>query len=302
MLRALAICMVWLLLSHNVQACDVCGCSLTSQTLGVLPKFNKHFVGIRYGFSSFRSEHPAETIYDKPVTSRELFSTVDIWSRWNIGKKSQIFVFVPFSFIQKNEEGVKQNNQGLGDMSILFMYSFLQKENTKKESSQLLQAGGGIKFPTGNNNFIQDDEWIPAIQTGTATWDYFVNINYITRWKQWSLQGESSFRINQNNEKKDFRNGNRFQSAARFMYTIKYKNMTCLPVAGLVSEWSNRDFHEGAYNDFSGGHSLSGQIGTELWFNKFGLGMQVFIPFYQTLGAGQITAGPRFTTHLSYFF
>ncbi|MEO0333200.1 MAG: hypothetical protein AAF223_16195, partial [Bacteroidota bacterium] len=34
-------------------ACDVCGCSLGSNYFGILPQFDKHFVGVRWHHSSF---------------------------------------------------------------------------------------------------------------------------------------------------------------------------------------------------------------------------------------------------------
>ncbi|UII25703.1 hypothetical protein LVD15_20705 [Fulvivirga maritima] len=41
------------LLPKETKACDVCGCSLGSNYMGILPQFNKNFVGLRWSQAKF---------------------------------------------------------------------------------------------------------------------------------------------------------------------------------------------------------------------------------------------------------
>ncbi|MBP8240682.1 MAG: hypothetical protein KAX50_12000 [Saprospiraceae bacterium] len=58
MKTVLTAALLWVLASGQVLACDVCGCAVGGNYLGILPQFRRHFAGVRFQYRTFDSEHP----------------------------------------------------------------------------------------------------------------------------------------------------------------------------------------------------------------------------------------------------
>ncbi|MFZ1704759.1 MAG: hypothetical protein WAT79_10470 [Saprospiraceae bacterium] len=292
-----------LLTLTDMNACDVCGCSLSGQNIGILPRFHSQLVGLRYMQSGFQSTHPPLLSTDFGKNSRESFQTLELWGRFSFRERWQLFAFIPITNIQKSEDDQSVHNRGFGDMSLLFMGTIINNKNIGQSSwYHNLQVGGGIKLPTGKNDFIFNDVWIPGLQTGTASWDFFINVNYITKVNDWAVQLESSYRINQQNKNQNFIFGNRWNSSIRLMRNFIVNNSTILPVMGANVEFAFKDKHQNIYNDFSGGYSLFYQFGAEMWFDRMGVGLHGFIPTINNIASGNIVPTFKFNAHISYFF
>ena len=59
------------------EACDVCGCSLGGNYFGILPMFNKNFVGIRWSQAEFHS-YIAPTQYLAAQQSNDTYQKMEI--------------------------------------------------------------------------------------------------------------------------------------------------------------------------------------------------------------------------------
>ena len=105
-MKQLFVC-VWLLWSTNtiVKACDICGCTANGQSLGILPQFYQHFIGIQYQYRSYHSQGAMSVDGTAGTSSNEYYNTLQLWSRYYIGKRIQLFAFVPYTSNVQHEQG-----------------------------------------------------------------------------------------------------------------------------------------------------------------------------------------------------
>lgn len=287
---------IMLLANVELSACDVCGCNINGHQFGILPLFQKHFVGIRYKYNSFRSTHPPLFSNETVTFSNEYFSTIDIWARYNLGQRWQVFGYLPYQYSKKVEDGVSSSNDGIGDLTLLAMYNLInQKRSEDRHWVQNLQIGGGLKLPTGNNDFLdQNNDWIPGIQTGTGSVDLLVNANYVIRFDAVGLSLEASYRHNTKDKDHDFKYGDRWVSGLRGFYIFTFGSSSIMPSFGASLDYAKRDFHEGAWVDLSGGYFVSGQIGIDYFIKNVMFGIQYAPVIQQDVAFGNLKANPKF--------
>ena len=89
-MKRIILCMLLLCAAAYTKACTVCGCSASNQYLGILPQYHKHFMGLQYQFRAFESEHEAHEAAEKSSLSKEYYSTIQAWGRFNLGKKNTV--------------------------------------------------------------------------------------------------------------------------------------------------------------------------------------------------------------------
>ena len=297
------LCVFILYMQDKTTACDVCGCSVSGQNFGIIPKFHQHFAGLRYSYKSFASTHQPLLSTETETYSREYFSNVELWSRVRIGEKFQLFAYIPYSVISKVTSTSKYINNGPGDVSVTGMYSVInQKISTDGKMIHNLQMGGGIKLPTGDNSFETDEGWLPSIQSGTGTVDFFANINYILRFNNAGFQTEAGYRINTFNKPQDFRFGNRLNFSMRSFYIHHIRKSDIITSAGVLVENAQSNFHEGVVNELSGGNSVFGQLGIDFIYGNTGFGTSFSIPLYDNMAEGNVRSKPRIQAQALYFF
>lgn len=285
----------------TARACDVCGCSVFNQNLGILPQFNHHFVGMRYSYRGFRSEHPSVLF---PTVSHEKFHTQELMGRFVIGDKWQILGFVPYNIHIKNEEGIVDMARGIGDAYFLGLYSVIQhKKSRNGKVYQNLQIGGGIKLPTGKYDFeTQKYGWIPGIQMGSGTVDFLGVMTYIFRYQSWGAVAESGMKITTQNGEYEHKYGNAFNQSLRFLKVLEAGRWTLMPSAGIGFERWSADQLEGYETDLSGGYAMQATAGIDIVFSKFNIGINGHLPVHQNIGRGYITSQPRYNIQAIYFF
>jgi hypothetical protein len=100
--QSLLLIILFLLVFINSYACEICGCGHSNFQIGLLPNFNKAFVGFRYSYSGFKSR-----VKNEPSEfSRDNFQTMELWGGYNF-KKLQVMTFVPYVMSRKvSDDGV----------------------------------------------------------------------------------------------------------------------------------------------------------------------------------------------------
>lgn len=282
---------------YTLRACDVCGCSVNASYMGILPQFQKHFVGVRYMTNNFRSQHiPSQFVFEGGQ-SEELFQRAEIWGRYYVTPKIQVFGFLPYSINRKTENRITSQFHGLADASVMVNYIFLNTGDSGRFSVRnTIMAGGGLKLPTGRFN---KDE-LPNMQTGTGSWDYMLNLIYTLRYKKTGVNVDLNGRINNSNGTYTF--GNRLTSGARFFYWHKYKMVSFLPQIGGLAEFAQKDTKEGVLQKYSGGHGFYGIAGADIYFRTFSAGFSLTLPVKENLNERLVATRQRLSFQLIYLF
>lgn len=289
---------ILLFISNSIYACEICGCSISSAGLGILPNYQNHFSGLRYKYSSYETLHP-----DDNTISNDYYNQVEVWGRFVVNKKIQIFGFVPFVMNTQHESGVTNTVKDFGDASIVGNYMLLnQNIDSTGDWKHFLQAGGGVKFPTGKYDLVQNQHTLlPNLQPGTGTFDVTFNALYVLRYKSVGINLDVNYRINTKN-RLQYQQGNKTNISTRLFYLKEAKNMTFIPHLGLDIEGAAADIKYQSEVEYTGNKSLLGNIGLDIFYKKVSLGISTQVPISQTINSGYTTNPYRVSTQLIYFF
>jgi hypothetical protein len=281
---------------NTVQACDVCGCSVSSQSLGLLPQFSKHFVGLQYLYASSQSSHPSLFEGKPNEESSQVYQYTQLWGRFQINKRFQLFGFVPYVHNSNSEQGENTIISGIGDASAMVNYSFPLAEKGHKK--RMLLGGIGLKMPTGefNNSANAQRNGLPNTQTGTGSWDIVASINFTHKGEKWGYNMDASYILTTAN-KWHYKFGNRTNLAAVAFYWLEYKQFKIVPQMGIRAEHALHDYdHYGKkwLNEKTGGVMTFATLGTQFFFKNFGAKATISVPAYQQYAAGNVRSNSRF--------
>lgn len=298
------ICSIWLVfgIAYSTTACDICGCGAGTSYIGILPKFQKSFVGVRYQFQQFNSK-PHSLFSEHYGPSQEYFHSTDLWGRFVLTKKIQIFAFVPFHYNYRFENENYTQTFGLSDIQAKVNFVlFSSKNNEIKKWKHLIQAGAGIKLPTGKSNLVQDGLMVNEnLQLGTGSIDFPIHGIYTLRNKHIGFNLEANYKLNGKN-KMSYQFGNRMNSSLKTMYWIEKGNATFLPSFGCNAEWINKDNQYNEINIYSGGYTIQASAGMDIYLKQFGFGLNLNQPIIQKLGSGYVHSKTNLSANFIYLF
>ena len=311
-MKKIQIILFFLFISHlTVSACDICGCGVGSYYLGILPEFNKRFVGLRYQHKLLQS-HLGPHGNRTPLTADETYQSVELWGAWNFGSRWRAMAILPYNFNRREIPGSGETGfkDGLGDVALMGYYKLFEGASTTSSNKLMvhsLWAGIGVKMPTGDyddrerSNVPQDSP--NNFQLGTASTDFLVNVAYDIRLMDIGLNTNVSYKVNTENRHK-YRYGNKLTANALAYYKFAIRNQVRIaPNMGFMYETQTKDVVFGRYDVAqSGGNVLTGVIGLELTSGKLSLGGNFQAPLSQNLADGRVKVGNRWMTHLSWAF
>ncbi len=301
-MRYLLVIAMLAITTSNALACDICGCSSGGSYFGILPRFGKHFAGVRYQYRSFSSQHPA-TGDETPSSSREWFQTGELWGRYVIHPRVQLFGFMPYHHFVRDEDQVRTTVNAAGDASLVANWIVFNTGDSLFHTwKHAFQVGGGVKFPTGKHLIVREGLLLnPNLQPGTGTWDIPLNAIYTIRHKKMGLNAELQYRFNGENKNR-YHFGNRATAAIQGFYWKNLKKWSILPQAGLSGELIQPDRNNNADQEFTGGKALYAVAGMQVYYRRLAFGMTVSQPVYQHLGDGNMQAFTAANASLNYLF
>jgi hypothetical protein len=290
---------------YVVLACDWCGCSSGSNGIGVLPGIKKSFVSLRTSasYSKAFSEHGNSEDVQKPH-SQEQTLTTELWGRWNIKNRVQLFAFLPYTINTRSEPTITETFHGLGDAMILTnVVLFNTADSIGKKVKHHIMAGGGIKLPTGKfGKQSADGLLIPNMQTGSGTVDFLVNAIYTIRIRNWGVQTDAAYRFNLENKKYSYHFGNKANVGLRTYYWAMVNKTMLMPYAGFTGEHAAPDTRFDMIKQRTGGYALQSNVGMQVFVGKFGMGGSWSAPLASNYAKGWVQTGHRWSAQLQYFF
>ncbi|HOZ51391.1 MAG TPA: hypothetical protein PLU17_06010 [Chitinophagaceae bacterium] len=301
-MRYLLTGLISLFLTLPISACDICGCSSGSNSLGVLPRFQSSFIGIRYQTQQFRSK-PHHILNEQFDGSREIFHTTEIWGRYNPHRRVQIFGFIPYRMNDRIEGNNSLMNKGLGDMQLLINYlAYYTPIESNSIFKQSLQFGAGIKLPTGNYTKLNNGLFIHQnMQIGSGSFDIPMNLIYSFRRKKMGFTLETNYKLNGSNSM-GYSFGNRLNAALRGLRWIEKPKITYLPQISSSVEYASIDQQNNVDIEFTGGTTLLASLGCDLYLKRFAFGLHFHQPYYQNLGEGYTNSKTRMMANFIYLF
>ena len=286
------------------KACDICGCGVGSYYLGILPEYNKRFIGLRYQHKTLVT-HLGPFGERTPITADETYQSVELWGGYNIGTHFRVLVFVPYNFNERKTQDTQGTKNGLGDIAVMGYFKLFDNMGTAGERMlvQSLWVGGGIKAPTGKyepSERLQVQESPNNFQLGTASTDFTLNAAYDIRWNDLGLNANLNYKINTNN-KYDYRYGNKFTSNALVYHKFRIaQKVTVAPNIGVLYETAEKDLENKKYNvAVSGGYSVSAVGGVEVGMKGLSFGANYQNVRSQNLAGGRAEGGNRLMVHMS---
>lgn len=286
------------------KACDICGCGVGSYYLGILPEYNKRFIGLRYQHKMLQT-HLGPMGERTPLTADETYQSAELWGGWNIGTRYRILAFVPYNFNERKSQDDAGNKNGLGDIALMGYYKFFDHTGNLGDRLlvQSLWIGAGLKLPTGKyepSERLAIQESPNNFQLGTESTDFTLNAAYDVRWNDLGLNANVNYKMNTKN-KYDYRYGNKFTSNVLVYHKFRVaKTFTVAPNIGVLYETAAKDVESKKYDvAVSGGYSLSAVAGLEVSMKGLSFGANYQNVRSQDLAGGRAKAGDRVMVHMS---
>lgn len=278
--------------------CDGCGCGASGGSMGFASMLNSNFVGVRYFNQQYRSN---DGLYSNSPWLDENFHTVQVWARIPIFKKFQISALLPYNSHDRETAKGNQIISGIGDVTILAIASvYKSKADTISNSFQHnLQAGVGMKLPTGEYKQSNLGSVNPSFQLGTGSWDVLFTTEYVIKKNKLGWNNMMNYIIKNENEKK-YRFGNQFNYASTLFYLLENNKFAFAPQIGISGELyeSNYQYNQKVKN--TKGDIVFSKIGFELGYKKWSFGSYLQLPINQNLVGGLVEAKSRWSVNINF--
>ncbi len=296
-----------ILLHITGMACEICGCGIGNNYIGILPEFNKNIFGFRYRYNAMRT-HLGVGGASTYLTTADEYRTVEAWGAINLSRNFRLMTSVPYGFDYRSNQAKTTQKNGPGDISVSGFFQLIHSRQTVLSRALLVQSlwiGGGIKLATGKYNPVDKGntaESANLFQLGTGSTDFNVTAMYDVRLQDLGINLTGSYKINTGN-RYEYRYGNKASGSAQIYYKLKTaKRWSVSPNFGILAESGRRDRDRGLPVDVSGGQLLMGTAGVEMIFHSLALGANFQTPLSQRLAKGIVRADNRLMIHMAVSF
>ncbi len=286
----------------QTNACPFCGCGGGNLYMGLMPDFQKAFVGLRYHYSQFHT-----TLFSDPSQfSTNYYNTIEAYGGVNIGKRFQVLAFIPYYQNKQVDDDGTTTPHGLGDITVMGQYMAFNSTSLtagKKVLQQQLWVGAGLKVPTGSFNLdlSNPDVTVADInaQLGTASTDVLLNAMYSVRLENFGVNVSGNYKLNTVN-KQGYQYGNKLTGNVIGYYLFGVKHLGISPNAGIGYENVAGNTLHTEKVQYTGSKVTNAIIGVELNLRKIGFGINGQLPIAQSFAEGQTQLKFKAMAHLTY--
>lgn len=292
-------------------ACGACGCSLSNYNPELMVTSGNHSISLLnttrwFNVKLVSDGHTPDGPVGTLLNYKQVQSVTEIKGMYYPHPRVALTAVLPINLIQFYLNGKKvETDFGLAD-ALLNADVTLLSESPKmrsKNTQQRLSAGVGIKLPTGQwKNVGYNDVWEPRRQNGTGSVDFIFNTAYFYRYHNGGVNAFVSYKLNTKNKDK-YLFGNTLTAQLKGFYIGRVGRVSIVPNAGLEVENSGKDTWYGyEYWEPTGGTSLSGSIGADLYYKNLGFTLSWFQALYTQLNGEQLQNKLRIQAGFKYIF
>lgn len=297
MFYRMTILLSFMLIGVNALACDVCGCSVSSNGVGLLSAYQYNTVGVRW-FSTHFKQHPDFG------NTKDNFEALDIYAQWRFKNRFRLSVFQPYKWHVRNTEDVTTSINGLGDTRLLLNYALLNNLKLTNGNSIYWELGGGVKLPTGKFNPQIHRTGLPEnFNLGNGSWAFTVQSNLVYNFSKIGIISFTNYQYNLVSSS-DYHFGGQFSNIlavfAQNSITRKFKT---IPHAGFYFEQVGKDkLYNGNHAHGTGGHGLFASGGINFVVKDFLISSSFMLPIKGNYGEQEILVKPRVALEMAYIF
>lgn len=289
--------------SLSGQACDICGCSGSTNYLGILPLVQQNLAGFRFQYTGFTHPNTSENFNGQSRVLSDQYYHTEAWFRFYPTERLQVFAFLPYKWNTRTETERTTTIQGIGDVKLMANYALLQPKDETALWKHFLLVGGTISAPTGK--YMQRDEtkaMMPAwFQIGTGAWGAGANLFYTVRYKAVGLNLNAQYMHNGKNEL-EYQFGDQTSVSLTAFYWLDVKKTTILPQVGVGYDYFGQDKSFGDPEAITGGSRLVATLGFDWYVNRFLISGFYQLPLTQDLPTAQPVFDTRIGFSASVFF
>ncbi|MCF2443359.1 transporter [Dyadobacter sp. CY345] len=293
---------IFLLTAQVSLACDICGCANSGSYFGLMPKSHKSVIGLRY-----RRLHFVTHADSKVLKTEEHFNVGEVYARLFPIKRVQVMAFLPYRIDKQVTSADVKKQNGMGDITVLANYNILNTFMDKETSgafNHTLMLGGGVKLPTGDFKFDENNTLEVAnanFQLGTGSTDLIVNAFYTINKDQWGLATNISRKFNTANSQ-GYRFGDQVFGTVELYRSFNIGSISLTPSIGVYGEHADHGKQQGKELDIKGGRLLNGTAGVTFFSNKWTLGVNAQKPVAQKSASGHVVAKERLMVQVGFLF
>lgn len=288
-----------LLLGEKAAACDACGCSVNGVGVGLMATYRQNFLGFQYNYAPFSStlEHA------KGAT--DYFHSFELMARFRVFRRFNLQLNQPYRLNVRHHPDGNGQRAGLGDTRFLANYVLLDQVTFGKGFRLYVEAGLGVKAPTGKfDGNIHDEHNLPEnFNPGNGSWAGLGQANVVLGRRNGGITLTGSYQHNRPSTS-GYRFGHQWSAQALLFNQFTTKgNFSLTPYCGVAAEGVGRDVKEnGKYAGSTGGNGYYAAAGINLRFKQWLVGAAYSQPFSQHYSNAEVEAKGRLTVQLSHIF
>ena len=292
MKRQMILAVLLMVLGLESQACESCGCSVSSGGLGLLSQVRANYIGVRWQHASFRGTQRG--LQDNDHYTQDHFNRVEIRGRYFLTKRLHLNAVLPYIYNDRNSFSAPVKIKGIGDPSILLNANLIdRKAGDDQLFSHFLSVGAGLKLPLGSYNANQKDDIPDNFNTGSGSVDFQLQLNYNLSFRDFGLSTSMSRQMNTRN-KDDYKFGNQLALSSVLFWQQMVEEISVLSYAGLYIERIDEDELRPDFKQHgSGGKGMFATFGAEIYIDRFSFNAYYQAPLSNNYSSDEVLAQNR---------
>lgn len=296
--KILIFCLGFLFQIVHLNACDICGCSISYSNMGLLTNLHRNQLGFRHSNANFEVQSlSGELIKDR-------FQSFEINGAYYINSKLRLYADINFLNNTRKESDQKNGVHGIGDFKAGVAYELVNRKLFNDSYKFYFEIASQLKFPIGKYNAAIHDLNLPEnFNLSNGAWG--INTNPKCAFSN----ATNGIVLNANytflsNSKNGYKFGNPFQLQALYYYEATLSDaFKIIPFAGYYFEQIGSDQYKNNRTvEGTGGRGHYIDAGLNLNYTNYLLSISRAFALDQQYSGGNATLKNKFSIQLTYLF